>query len=254
MRATILNQLKEKADQRHQSFVEKLTPDVAGILGVPMPELRKMARGILKEDSRAFLMMCETEWEFSETLYMEEKILWGLVLGHEKMGFDERMERLGPFVEAIDSWPVCDLCKTDFHFLKTKEERVNFWPVLMEYGRSRKTYFLRFFLVCAMGYYRTPPYLQEIYGVVTQQEVPGYYGKMAAAWMLQQCYLVDPQEVERIFREREIKDPFVHNKGIQKIIESRTVSPVEKEKWKILKAASLPESRLKSEFDLDGPR
>jgi hypothetical protein len=89
-----------------------------------------------------------------------------------------------------------------------------------------------------MGYYGTPPYLEFIYQVMAREDLPGYYAKMAAAWMMQECYLLEPQVVEQLLRERKIKDPFVHNKGIQKILESRVVSSHCKERLKYFKIVS----------------
>jgi len=240
MRQQFITQLKEKATPKHQAFVAKLTPGVSEILGVPMPEIRKIARGIEKESPRAFFSMWEKEISVGAPLYMEEKILWGLVLGHCSMDFHQRMERLSPFIEAIDSWPVCDICKTDLVFLKNEQEHDDFWPILKKYGASKETYPLRFFFVCAMGYYGTPPYLEFAYQVMTREDLPGYYAKMAAAWMMQECYLVEPQVVEQLLREKKIKDPFVHNKGIQKILESRVVSFYCKERLKNFKISSPP--------------
>ena len=240
MRQQIITQLKEKATLKHRDFVAKLTPGVSEILGVPMPEIRKIARGMEKESPRALFSMWEKEISSGVPLYMEEKILWGLMLGHCSMDFHHRMERMSSFITAIDSWPVCDICKTDLVFLRNENEHDDFWPILKGYGESKETYPLRFFFVSAMGYYVTPPYLEYIYQVMAREDFPGYYAKMAAAWMMQECYLVEPQGVEQLLRERKIKDPFVHNKGIQKILESRVVSSHCKERLKNLKIVSPP--------------
>ena len=240
MRQQIITQLKEKATPKHQAFVGKLTPGVSEILGVPMPEIRKIARGMEKENPRALFSMWEKEISSRVPLYMEEKILWGLVLGHCSMGFHHRMERISSFISAIDSWPVCDICKTDLGFLKNQKEHDDFWPILKGYGESKETYSVRFFFVCAMGYYGSPPYLEFVYHVMTREDLPGYYAQMAAAWMMQECYLVEPEVVEQLLREKKIQDPFVHNKGIQKILESRAVSTHCKERLKNLKIASPP--------------
>ena len=140
MRQQIITQLKEKATLKHRDFIAKLTPGVSEILGVPMPEIRKIARGMEKESPRALFSMWEKEISFGVPLYMEEKILWGLMLGHCSMDFHYRVERISSFITAIDSWPVCDICKTDLDFLKNENEsRMN----LKRDANMRETIFLR---------------------------------------------------------------------------------------------------------------
>jgi len=87
----------------------------AEILGVPKPELRKLAKNIGKNHSLALQL-----WE---TKIHEARILASLIADPEKVN-EELMEK---WVKEIDNWDLCDQCvmnlfwKTRFAHRKAKE-------------------------------------------------------------------------------------------------------------------------------------
>ena len=63
---------------------------------------------------------------------------------------------------------------------------------------------------------------------------PPYYVKMGVAWAVSMFYIRFPKEIEAFLR-RDRMDDFTHNKAIQKIRESRRVTPEEKARLNALK-------------------
>jgi hypothetical protein len=61
-----------------------------------------------------------------------------------------------------------------------------------------------------------------------------YYVKMAVAWAITSCFTVFP-EMTMIYLKANDLDDFTYNKALQKITESRQVSPEIKERIRCMK-------------------
>ncbi|MDE5852172.1 MAG: DNA alkylation repair protein, partial [Alistipes sp.] len=74
-------------DPAYGRFNAKLLPGVTDIIGVRMPQLRRLAREILRTDWRKWL----AEIEAADTLYYEERMLQGLVISLAPCTIAERL-------------------------------------------------------------------------------------------------------------------------------------------------------------------
>ena len=70
-------ELLKLAEPDYQVFASRLLPGTPHILGVRLPYLRKMAQRIVKEGATSFLSE-------RETVYFEEVMLRGMVIGYLK--------------------------------------------------------------------------------------------------------------------------------------------------------------------------
>ncbi len=62
-----------------------------------------MAKEIIKkEDWRTFV-------ESTDTIYYEETMLQGMIIGLAKMELEEQMKYVTMFIPRIDNWAVCDI-------------------------------------------------------------------------------------------------------------------------------------------------
>lgn len=82
----IRKRLEALADEEYRKFQAGLLPGTANIVGVRIPQLRKLAQELARQ----------TDWRVfanrPDTRYYEETMLQGLVIGKAKMDFDERKE------------------------------------------------------------------------------------------------------------------------------------------------------------------
>ena len=101
MHDIIRKQIFDLIDTDYQKFLSALIPTNNNILGVRMPELRKLAKGIAKGDWRTYLQTANDE-------YFEEVMLQGLVIGYVKADVEEHLMYVAKFVPKIDNWSVCD--------------------------------------------------------------------------------------------------------------------------------------------------
>ncbi len=95
-------ELLKLAEPDYQVFASRLLPGTPHILGVRLPYLRKMAQRIVKEGATSFLSE-------RETVYFEEVMLRGMVIGYLKnLPLERHLYYIKEFVPLIDNWSVCD--------------------------------------------------------------------------------------------------------------------------------------------------
>ena len=107
---SITEHLLELAQRGNQPFTQRLHPDIAGVLGVRLPDLRALARRIVRSGSwPAYLAEAERGERPKEEDFMEARTLQGLVLGMLPVGdFSAYLTHLSRWVRVIHSWSVCD--------------------------------------------------------------------------------------------------------------------------------------------------
>ena len=104
-----------------------------------------MAKEIIKkEDWRTFV-------ESTDTIYYEETMLQGMIIGLAKMELEEQMKYVTMFIPRIDNWAVCDIFCSE---LKTsvKKGKENVWQFIQPYLKSSKEFEIRFGIVMLFHY------------------------------------------------------------------------------------------------------
>lgn len=221
----IREQLFAKQDLKYKEFHSSLCPNVDKIIGVRVPELRKMAKEIALQDYAQFL-------EQSKDEYYEELVLQGLVIGYAKISIEETFKYLEIFVPKINSWAVCDTTCSNLKI--TKKYMKEMWKFLEQYINSKNEYEIRFALVMYLNYYLTDEYIDEILHKIDKITNKEYYVQMAIAWLLSFAYIKQKKKTEKYLLKNNL-DEFTQNKAIQKICESYRVSNENKEKLRKLK-------------------
>lgn len=221
----IREQLFAKQDLEYKEFHSGLCPNVDKIIGVRMPELRKMAKEIAITNYAEFLKNAKDE-------YYEELVLQGLVIGYAKISIEETFEYLKKFVPKINSWAVCDTTCSNLKI--TKKYMQQMWEFLEQYINSKNEYEIRFALVMYLNYYLTDEYIDLILQKIDKITNKEYYVQMAIAWLISFAYIKQKDKTEMYLKKNNL-DKFTQNKSIQKICESYRVSNDDKEKLRKLK-------------------
>lgn len=230
----MLEEIREKlyglAEEDYKEFNKKLIPGVEHVIGIRLPAMRKLAKGLAKEDFRTYLD--EAREKIGPDSVHEEIMLQGLVIAYAKMERDERRKCLDEFVPKIGNWAVCDSCVNSYKFMKKDPD---YWfDYLKTYKDSNDEFKLRFMIVAMMSHFVDDAHIDEILKICDTVRHDGYYTKMGVAWTLQVCYVKFPEKT-RALLENNHMDDFTHNNAIQKIRESYRVSKEEKEELKLLK-------------------
>lgn len=214
MKHTIRKQIFELIDTDYQKFSAALIPNINNVLGVRLPELRKIAKKIAKGDWRTYLETAEDE-------YFEEIMLQGMVIGYVKTDIEEILSYVAAFVPKIDNWSVCDSFCTGLKFTKDNKERV--WAFLQPYLSSEKEYDIRFGVVMLLDFYIESAYIDRVLTLIDDVKHEGYYAKMAVAWAISTCFVKHPDQTMEFLKNNHSLDNFTYHKALQKITESHRV-------------------------------
>ncbi|GIN87095.1 hypothetical protein J6TS2_34810 [Heyndrickxia sporothermodurans] len=213
MENIIRKQIFELIDTDYQKFSAALIPTINNVLGVRLPDLRKIAKNIVKGDWRAYLETAKDE-------YFEEVMLQGMVIGYVKTDIEELLSYVASFVPKIDNWSVCDSFCTGLKSTKENKERV--WEFLQPYLSSNKEYEVRFGVVMLLDFYIETEYIERVLNLLDRVKHEGFYAKMAVAWAVSICYVKLPDSTMEYLRNNTLDD-FTYNKALQKITESNRV-------------------------------
>lgn len=222
----IVKELYVLRDLNYQAFHAKLMPNIDSerIIGVRTPVLRKYAKEIAKRpEAKTFLE------ELPHTYY-EENNLHGFLLPLLYKDVAELLDRLDIFLPYIDNWATCDsispkVFKKD---LPMVYERVKKWL------QSEYTYEVRFGIVTLLGFFLDDAFEPEMLKLVADVKSEEYYIKMAAAWYFSFA-LIKQYEASILYFQAPCLDPWIHNKAIQKAVESYRIAPEIKDYLRTLK-------------------
>lgn len=228
MHQTIRQQLQELAEEEYRLFSGKLLPNIDNLLGVRLPLLRGMAKQLVKQDWRAYLLTAQDD-------SMEEVMLQGMVIGYARCTPEERLEFIRRFVPKINNWSVCDSFCNGLKFTQKNKELV--WDFLQPYFCSPHEYEVRFAVVMLLCHYLNAEYVDRVFPLLDSVTHPGYYVKMAVAWAVSACYVRFPQQTMQYLQQNRLDD-VTYNKALQKITESLKVDKPTKEKIRAMKRKS----------------
>ena len=219
--AALRQELESLADPAYKAFNESLLPGVETAYGIRLPQMRQVAKTLLRQDPVGFLE------HFQPNCY-EETQLRGLVIGGMKLPWEEKRPLVEDFLPRIDNWAVCD---TFCGSLKPRspQDVPLMWEFLKPLYASDEEYKARFAAVMQLSHFVDAAHLEEGLGLLGQVRHPGYYAKMAVAWALSVWFVKFPQETESLLAQRAF-EPWVQNKAIQKVRESRRVSKEDKDR------------------------
>lgn len=215
-----LNNLRQElmyyADPKYKVFQCSLMPTVSPdrVLGVRMPQLRKMCKALLKN----------SDWFLScmPLKYYEEQNLYGLLISQCK-DFSRTLSLLKDFLPHVDNWATCDLL-VPVSFAKDPEAACQFGLNLLN---ARHEYTVRFGIGILMRFGLDSTNTKAYMDAVSSVKSDDYYVKMMIAWYFATALAMDFKGAVSYLEDSRL-DKWVHNKTIQKGIESFRLTEQEK--------------------------
>ena len=212
----IKERLRELADPGYREFHGRLLPGTEDILGVRIPDLKRLAKEILKGDWREFL-------EHAEDGTYEERQLQGLVIAGawKKMEPEELLEGGGGLVRRMGGWAGCGVFCGGERAAESGLRR-EVWEFVRPYFKKTGEYELRFAAVMALSHYCDGEHAEEVFGFLDEIRSEAYYVRMAVAWAVSVYYVKLPEQTMDYLKRCRLDD-WTYNKALQKIIESNRV-------------------------------
>lgn len=226
----ILYKLKELQDIKYRDFNQKLCPDTKReILGIRIPNLRKLAKEILKNNKYNWKEFVKNE----NIKYFEEVLLQGFIIGYSKLEFEELLNYIKLYISRIDSWEITD---TFVPTLKIKEKDLdNYWKFILPYTKSQKEFEVRFAIISMLDYFINEKYVDKVIKILDNIKHEGYYVKMGVAWTLAEIGIKYNDKAMRYLSEKNNLDKFTYNKTLQKMIESYRIDNKQKDTLRKMK-------------------
>jgi len=221
----INDELFKFQDEKYRDIQIRILPTINKdtIVGVRTPELRKYAKLLIKSnDYTPFL-------EELPHKYFDENQLHAFIISELK-NYDECISYINKFLPFVDNWATCDQLSPKV-FKKHTDELLNQIRVWI---KSTKTYTIRFGIGMLMKYYLDDNFKPEYLNWVSNIKSNEYYVNMMIAWYFATA-LAKQYEGTLSFIKKQKLDIWVHNKTIQKAIESYRITKEQKEYLKRLK-------------------
>lgn len=224
----IREQLFLLQDRSYQRFQSKLIPsiDPDTMIGVRTPQLKKMAGNLLKDGSY------KTFFRVLPHSYFEENQIHGFLIAGIK-DMEECVKELNRFLPYVNNWATCDQL-TPKIFKTHKEELLKEIPLWFE---AKEEYTVRFGIKMMMDHFLEKDFSLKYPQIISKIQRQEYYIRMMVAWyfataLAKQYHLILP-----FFTEKRL-EVWVHNKALQKAVESQCISGKKKEYLKTLKRKS----------------
>lgn len=221
----IEKQLIELAESKYKEFHSSLMPtvDKDTVLGIRVPILRSYAKKIFKENNFEIFL------EELPHKYFEENNLHAFLIEQIK-DFDEVIEKTEKFLPYIDNWATCDMFTPKVY----KKEKERLFPFIEKWIKQEEVYTRRYGIKLLMSLFLDESFSESHLDLVKNACSDEYYVNMVVAWYFATA-LAKQEKSTLFYFENAILPVWVHNKAIQKAVESRRISPELKEYVKGLK-------------------
>ena len=218
-------ELFDLQDAGYRDFQSGLFPtvDKKKVIGVRTPALRKLAKDMIKSgDAEAYISVLPHE-------YFDENQLHAFILSEIKE-YDRCISEVERFLPYVRSWATCDQMSPKV-FRKHKGELLTH---IRRWISSGETYTVRFAVGMLMQHFLDDDFDPEYPEMVSGIRSSEYYVNMMTAWYFATALAKQYDSVIPYIEQKKL-DGWTHNKAIQKAIESRRITPEQKEYLRSLK-------------------
>ena len=216
--------LLSQKDEKYRAFTLPLIPNVdeKTFICVRLPIIKKYAKEIDSDTKKEFLVSLPHQ-------YHEENLLHAFILSNIK-DYDEFIKYIDMFLPYVTNWSTSDtICNK--YLNKYKDKLIK---EIYKWLKSIELYRVRYAVKCLMNYYLGEDFKQEHIEKVAEVKLDDYYVKMMIAWYLATGLAKNFGDFVKVIEEKKF-DLFIHNKAIQKAVESYRVSDEHKKFLKNLR-------------------
>ncbi|MBQ8216698.1 MAG: DNA alkylation repair protein [Oscillospiraceae bacterium] len=220
----IRTELSNMQDIKYKDFHSKLIPtvDPDTVIGVRMPQMKAYAKSLKNTDVSAFLSDLPHK-------YYDENNLHGLLIMNIK-DYREGLAAVKAFLPYVDNWATCDLLRP----VSFKKHKAELLEEIKHWLKSEHTYTIRFGIEMLMVHFLDEDFRPEYLEWLAEIRSEEYYVNMMLAWYFATALAKQWDAAVQYIENRRL-DKWVHNKSIQKAIESYRVTEEQKAYLRTLK-------------------
>ena len=206
-------------DKKYRDFQIKLIPTVVSesIIGVRTPLLRDYAKKLVK-DNNYELFLNDLPHK-----YFDENQLHAFIISLIK-DYNEVITYINDFLKYVDNWATCDQMSPKV-FNKYHDKLL---IDVKKWLKSKHTYTIRFGIGMLMQHFLDQDFKPEYLELVSKIKSEEYYVNMMIAWFYATALAKQYDSTIKYIEDNKL-DIWVHNKTIQKALESYRITDKQKE-------------------------
>ena len=218
MHDRIMAQLTDLAqgNESYAAFNQRIVNTKLPVIGVRVPDLRRLARRLAPDMSAADI----SELLTAQNESFDYVLLCGLLITHAQLDDRTAIDLTKQYLPHVDSWAHIDV------FVEKKRRFAGeIWrDFALECLYSEAEFTVRYGIVSLMTNFLDKAYIDQVFAALRGIKHDGYYVKMGLAWLYTTA-AVNFFELALAELENGHIDAWTRNKAYQKMRESRRFTP-----------------------------
>ena len=210
-----LNALSQ-GNESYAAFNKRIVNTNMPVIGVRVPDLRRLARKLAPDMSAADISKLLT----AKNRSFDYVLLCGLLITHARLDDQTAINLTKQYLPHVDSWAHIDV------FVEKKRRFAGevWWDFALECLQNEDEFTVRYGVISLMTNFLDEAHIDQVFAVLRNVKHDGYYVKMALAWLYATA-AVHFFELTLAELENEHIDAWMRNKAYQKMRESRRFTP-----------------------------
>jgi len=210
-----LNALSQ-GNESYAAFNQRIVNTKMPVIGVRVPDLRRLARRLAPGTSAADI----SELLTAQNESFDYVLLCGLLITHARLDDQMAIDLVKQYLPRVDSWAHIDV------FVEKKRRFAGevWWDFALECLQNEDEFTVRYGVISLMTNFLDEAHIDQVFAVLRNVKHDGYYVKMALAWLYATA-AVHFFELTLDELENEHIDAWTRNKAYQKMRESRRFTP-----------------------------
>ncbi|QCT40670.1 DNA alkylation repair protein [Candidatus Saccharibacteria bacterium oral taxon 488] len=205
-------------NESYAAFNKRIVNTKMPVIGVRVPDLRRLARRLAPDMSAAGISKLLT----AKNKSFDYMLLCGLLITHARLDDRAAIDLAKHYLPLVDSWAHIDI------FVEKKRRFAGelWWYFALECLQSEAEFTVRYGVISLMTNFLDEAHIDQVFAVLRNVKHDGYYAKMSLAWLYATA-AVHFFELTLAELENEHIDAWTRNKAYQKMRESRRFTPKE---------------------------
>ena len=218
----ILDRLTNLAqgNETYAAFNQRIVNTKMPVIGVRVPDLRRLARELAPNMSAADI----SELLTAQNESFDYVLLCGLLITHARLDDQTMIDLAKQYLPHVDSWAHIDV------FVEKKRRFAGevWWDFALECLQNEAEFTVRYGVISLMTNFLDESHINQVFAALRRIKHDGYYVKMALAWLYATA-AVHFFELTLAELENGHIDAWTRNKSYQKMRESRRFTSEEQE-------------------------
>ena len=205
-----------EGNESYAAFNQRIVNTKMPVIGVRVPDLRRLARELAPDMSVADI----SELLTAQNESFDYVLLCGLLITHARLDDLVAIDLTKQYLLHVDSWAHIDT------FVEKKRRFAGeiWWDFALECLQNEDEFTVRYGVISLMTNFLDKAHIDQVFAVLRNVKHDGYYVKMALAWLYATAAVNFFEKTLAELENRQI-DAWTRNKAYQKMRESRRFTP-----------------------------